>query len=118
MPYGLRAVTSTIIQIHSELEEASKVCGAGFFATFRKIIFPLMRRGVMAGWIILATIFIREFSISIFLYSPGSEPLRPLLYFFCLDGEYGRMAAVGLVISAISVVLMAVAQWHSQWSTD
>jgi iron(III) transport system permease protein len=77
-----------------------------------------MRPGVMAGWIILATIFIREFSISIFLYSPGSEPLGPLLYFFYLDGEYGRMAAVGLVISAISVVLMAVAQWLSQWSTD
>jgi iron(III) transport system permease protein len=118
LPFGLRAVTSTIIQIHSELEEASTVCGAGFFATFRRIIFPLMRPGVMAGWIILATIFIREFSISIFLYSPGSEPLGPLLYFFYLDGEYGRMAAVGLVISAISIVLIAIAQWLSQWRTE
>lgn len=118
LPYGLRAATSTIIQVHSELEEASKVCGAGFFATFRRIIFPLMRPGVIAGWIILATIFIREFSISIFLYSPGAEPLGPLLYFFYLDGEYGRMAAVGLVISAISVVLIAIARWLSQWRTE
>jgi iron(III) transport system permease protein len=118
LPYVLRAATSTIIQVHSELEEASRVCGAGFFATFRRIIFPLMRPGVMAGWIILATIFIREFSISIFLYSPGAEPLGPLLYFFYLDGEYGRMAAVGLVISAISVVLIAIARWLSQWRTE
>ncbi len=118
LPFGLRAVTSTIIQIHSELEEASTACGAGFIATFRRVIFPLMRPGVMAGWIILATIFIREFSISIFLYSPGAEPLGPLLYFFYLDGEYGRMAAVGLVISAISVVLIAIARWLSRWRTE
>ncbi|OGQ73555.1 MAG: hypothetical protein A3G40_06465 [Deltaproteobacteria bacterium RIFCSPLOWO2_12_FULL_57_22] len=49
IPYGLRAVTSTIIQIHKELEEASVSCGAGFFATFRRIVFPLMRPGLMAG---------------------------------------------------------------------
>ena len=117
LPFGLRAITSTIIQIHSELEEASTACGAGFFATFRRIIFPLLRPGVMAGWIILATIFIREFSISIFLYSPGAEPLGPLLYFLYLDGEYGRMAAVGLAISVISIVLVAMARWLSQWKT-
>ncbi len=110
LPYGLRAVTSTVIQIHSELEEASRACGAGFFATFRRILLPLMRPGVMAGWIILATIFIREFSISIFLYSPGVEPLGPLLYFYYLDGEYGRMAAVGLAISAISTALIIIAR--------
>jgi iron(III) transport system permease protein len=118
LPFGLRAVTSTIIQIHSELEEASTACGAGFIATFRRVIFPLMRPGVMAGWIILATIFIREFSISIFLYSPGAEPLGPLLYFFYLDGEYGRMAAVGLAISVISIALIAIARWLSQWRTE
>jgi hypothetical protein len=51
----------------------------------------------IAGWITLATIFIREFSILLFLYSPGSEPLGPLLYFYYLYGAYGRIATVGLV---------------------
>ena len=113
LPYGLRAVTSTVIQIHGELEEASRASGAGFIATFRRIILPLMRPGVMAGWIILATIFIREFSLSIFLYSPDAEPLGPLLYFYYLDGEYGRMAAVGLAISVISTGLIVLARWLS-----
>jgi iron(III) transport system permease protein len=70
---------------------------------------PLMRPGMLAGWIVLATIFIHEFSMSIFLYSPGSEPLGPLLYFYYLDAAYGRMAAVGLVISLLCTVLIAVA---------
>src|SRR5439155_25589930 len=61
LPYGLRAVTSTIIQIHQELEEASTACGAGFFSTFRRILIPMMRPGIMAGWIVLATIFMLVF---------------------------------------------------------
>ena len=117
LPYGLRAVSSTIIQIHRELEEASTVCGAGFFATFRRILIPLMRPGVLAGWIILATIFIREFSASIFLYSPGSEPLGPLLYFLYLDGMRGPVGALGIAISIICVVLIAMAQRMSRWDT-
>jgi iron(III) transport system permease protein len=117
LPYGLRAVSSTIIQVHKELEEASVVCGAGFIATFRRVLIPMMRPGVMAGWIILVTIFIREFSATLFLYSPGSEPLGPLLYFLYLDGMRGRVAAIGLVISAISVILIAIAQHYSRWDS-
>jgi iron(III) transport system permease protein len=117
LPYGLRAVTSTIIQVHKELEEASVVCGAGFLATFRRVLIPMMRPGVMAGWIILVTIFMREFSATLFLYSPGAEPLGPLLYFLYLDGMRGRVAAIGLVISVISVILIAVAQRYSRWDS-
>ena len=117
LPYGLRAVTSTIIQVHKELEEASVVCGAGFLTTFRRVMMPMMRPGVIAGWIILVTIFLREFSATLFLYSPGSEPLGPLLYFLYLDGMRGRVAAIGLVISLISVILIAVAQRYSHWES-
>jgi iron(III) transport system permease protein len=77
----------------------------------------MMRPGVMAGWIILVTIFMREFSATLFLYSPGSEPLGPLLYFLYLDGMRGRVAAIGLVISVISVILIAIAQRYSHWDT-
>jgi iron(III) transport system permease protein len=117
LPYGMRAVSSTIIQVHKELEEASVACGAGFLATFRRVLIPMMRPGVMAGWIILVTIFIREFSATLFLYSPGSEPLGPLLYFLYLDGMRGRVAAIGLVISVISVILIAFAQRYSHWES-
>ncbi len=118
LPYGMRAVSSTIIQIHKELEEASIACGAGFLATFRRVLVPMMRPGVMAGWIILVTIFMREFSATLFLYSPGAEPLGPLMYFLYLDGMRGRVAAIGLVISLISVILIAIAQRYSRWETD
>jgi iron(III) transport system permease protein len=110
LPYGLRTMTSTIVQIHDELEDASKTCGAGFLVTFRRILFPLMRPGFIAGWIILATIYLREFSTSIFLYSPGSEPIGALLYHFYVDGNLGPMCSLAVIVSLVSVALIVLAR--------
>jgi iron(III) transport system permease protein len=110
LPYGLRTMTSTIVQIHDDMEDASKASGAGFLATFRRILLPLMRPGFIAGWIILATIYLREFSTSVFLYSPGAEPIGPLLYNFYTDGYFGPMCSLAMIVSMICIVLILVAR--------
>jgi iron(III) transport system permease protein len=110
LPYGLRTMTSTVVQLHDDLPAASMACGAGFWATFRRIILPLLRPGFIAGWIILATIYLREFSTSIFLYSPGAEPVGPLLYHFYVDGNLGPMCSLGVIVSVICLVLIVIAR--------
>ena len=42
MPFGAQMIKSVLIQLGSDLEEASKVCGATWFDTFRRVIFPLI----------------------------------------------------------------------------
>jgi iron(III) transport system permease protein len=103
-------MTSTIVQLHDDLPQASLVCGASFMTTFRRILLPLLRPGFIAGWIILATIFLREFSTSIFLYSPGSEPLGPLLYHFYVDGNLGPMCSLALIVSVVCITLILIAR--------
>jgi iron(III) transport system permease protein len=110
LPYGLRTMTSTIVQIHDDMQQASMVSGAGFLVTFRRILLPLLRPGFVAGWIILATIYLREFSTSVFLYSPGSEPLGPLLYHFYVDGNLGPMCSLALIVSVICIGLIVIAR--------
>lgn len=110
LPYGLRTMTSTIVQLHDDLPQASTACGAGFLTTFRRIMLPLLRPGFIAGWIILATIYLREFSTSVFLYSPGAEPLGPLLYHFYIDGNLGPMCSLALIVSVICIALIVIAR--------
>jgi iron(III) transport system permease protein len=110
LPYGLRAMTSTVVQIHDDMQDASMACGAGFAATFRRVLLPLLRPGFIAGWIILSTIYLREFSTSVFLYSPGAEPLGPLLYHFYVDGNLGPMCSLALIVSLLCIVLIVVAR--------
>lgn len=110
LPYGLRTMTSTIVQLHDDLQQASMVCGASFMTTFRRILLPLLRPGFIAGWILLATIYLREFSTSIFLYSPGAEPLGPLLYHFYVDGNLGPMCSLALVVSVVCMTMILIAR--------
>ena len=114
LPYGLRSITSTIVQVHPELEEAAWTSGAGFGTMFRRVLVPLMRPGIVAGWILLATIFLREFSLSVFLYTPASEPVGPMLYFLWLDGQPGAVGALGLLVSVISAGLIAMARRYGR----
>ncbi|HNT57924.1 MAG TPA: iron ABC transporter permease, partial [Syntrophales bacterium] len=60
LPYGIRPMTSAFIQIHSHLEESSRVCGGGTFYTLRRIVIPLLIPGIVSGWILMATMFVRE----------------------------------------------------------
>src|SRR6185312_3279695 len=96
LPYGLRSMTSTIVQLHDDLPQASLVCGASFMTTFRRILLPLLRPGFIAGWIILATIFLREFSTSLFL--------------FYVDGNLGPMCSLALIVSVVCISLIVVAR--------
>src|SRR6185503_16657860 len=40
MPYGLRYNTTSMLQIHRELEESAAMCGASWTTTFRRIVLP------------------------------------------------------------------------------
>ena len=51
LPYGIRPMSSTFIQIHSHREESSLVCGAGPMTTMHRIILPLLIPGIVSGWI-------------------------------------------------------------------
>lgn len=109
LPYGIRPLTSTFIQISKDLEDASAVSGAGFFRTFRKVVAPLALPGVLSGWTMLVVMFVRELDVSTVLARPGSEVLSVQLYRAVADALWGRVAALGLIMVAISTTLVLVA---------
>src|SRR5260221_12609615 len=48
MPDTVKALSTSFLQIHRELEEAAWVCGKGMLGTIRTIVRPLPRPGVSA----------------------------------------------------------------------
>ncbi|WP_319562613.1 ABC transporter permease subunit [Marispirochaeta sp.] len=75
LPYGIRPMTSAFVQIHSHLEESSTVCGASLLTTMKRIVVPLIIPGIVSGWVLMATMFFRELSLSVVLSRPGAEVL-------------------------------------------
>ncbi|HSC99040.1 MAG TPA: ABC transporter permease subunit, partial [Casimicrobiaceae bacterium] len=114
LPYGMRYNTTSMLQIHRELEESAAVSGASWWATFRYIIVPLLRPGWIAGWIYIAIVSVRELSSSILLYSPGTEVLSVVLWEFWENGQYVELCALGvlmiLALFAIAIVARPAAE--------
>ena len=109
LPYGIRPLTSAFVQIHGNLEESSRVCGGGPFYTMRRIVLPLLVPGIVSGWILMATMFVRELSLSVVLSRPGTEVLAVQILRFAEDGLWGRLSSLGILMIGISTTLVIIA---------
>jgi iron(III) transport system permease protein len=101
LAYGMRLVQGTLLQIGGELEEAARVAGAGELRVRRDVTLPLARNGMLAAWLLVFLIFVREYSTGVYLLGPGTEVIGSLLVSLWGTG------AVDLV-SALSVVNLAL----------
>jgi len=108
LPYGVRPLSSAFVQIHKHLEESSHVSGASFLTTFHRIIVPLLVPGIVSGWILMATMFLRELTLSVVLSRPGSEVLAVQILRFSEDGQWGRLSALGIIMIAASTLLVTL----------
>jgi iron(III) transport system permease protein len=106
LPYGIRPLSSAFIQIHSHLEESSKVCGGGTLYTLRRIVIPLLIPGLVSGWILMATMFLRELTLSVVLSRPGTEVLAVQILRFAEDGLWGMLSALGIMMIFISTIIV------------
>jgi iron(III) transport system permease protein len=109
LPYGVRPLASAFVQVHDHLEESSLVCGASRVTTMRRIIVPLLVPGIVSAWILMATMFLRELTLSVVLSRPGSEVLAVQVLSFADDGLWGQLSALGIIMIAISTLLVIVA---------
>jgi len=110
MPYGLRYNTTSMLQIHKELEESAAMSGASWTTTFRRIILPLLKPGLVAGWIYIVIVSIRELSTSILLYSPGNEVMSILIWELWENGQYVELSALGVMFIFGLFILVMIAQ--------
>ena len=109
LPYGIRPLSSAFVQVHAHLEESSLVCGASPFTTMRRIIVPLLVPGIVSAWVLMASMFVRELTLSVVLSRPGTEVLAVQILRFADDGLWGRLSALGIIMIFISTMLVLLA---------
>lgn len=111
MPYGMRYSSTSMMQIHKELEESAAMSGASWGMTFRRVILPLLKPGLIAGWIYVVIVSIRELSSSILLYSPGTEVVSIMIWELWQNGQYVELSALGVMLIATLFCFVMLAQY-------
>ncbi len=111
LPFGVKAVSNAITQIHEELERAAAVSGANWFVVFWRVLVPLAMPGIVAGWIILFVSMMRELSASIMLFSSNNEVIGTILIQLYDEGLFSHVCILSLIIVILSLGSVALVRW-------
>ena len=114
LPYGMRYNSAALLQVHKELEESAAMSGASLAAVFRRIVLPLLKPGLIAGWIYIVIVSIRELASSILLYSPGTEVVSVEIWEMWQNGQYVELSALGVMMILVLLGFVALAQFLSR----
>ncbi|MBI9102323.1 MAG: iron ABC transporter permease [Spirochaetales bacterium] len=104
LPFTSRTGVSAMLQIGSELEEASEISGARWVRSFRKIIFPLSIRSAVSGFILVFITVMRELAVIVLLVSPKTRTLTTMTFRYQEQGYLQFSNAISMMIIVIVLV--------------
>ncbi len=109
LPLGVRTIAGVVLQLDKSLEEAAKVSGAGRFRQLRTVTVPLLKPGLIAAWILLFIVSVRELGASILLVGPNSKVIAPSIVeaYTVIGSEVAAtLAIVQLVVVLVALTVM------------
>jgi sulfate transport system permease protein len=109
LPFVVRAVQPLLMEMDREMEEASTSLGAGGFTTFRRVIFPNLLPGIVAGVMLAFARALGEYG-SLILIS-GNIPFDTEVSSVFIrsqieTGNESGAAAVSVVLLVLSVAML------------
>ena len=85
--------------IHPSLEESARMSGAGWGETLTRITLPLLRRDLVAAWVLVFMPAFSEVTMSILLAGPDSRVVGTLLFELQTYGDPPAAAVLAVVVT-------------------
>lgn len=117
LAYGMRLVSSAMLQISPELEEAGRTIGASPGRVSRDITIPLIRAGLIGSWLLVFVTFVKEYSTGVYLLTPGTEVIGSLLVSLWSAGNVELVTALStlnivMICAGLLLISLFVRQRH------
>ncbi|RDJ22422.1 iron ABC transporter permease [Bosea caraganae] len=109
LPDAMQALSTSLLQIHRDLEEASWVCGRSVLGTVAAIVVPLARPGIAAAAMLLFILALRELGSTLFLFTNRTQPLSIYLLTYFEAGNISATAALCIVQIALLAAVLGIA---------
>ena len=110
-PFVAVVVRARLASFNRELEEAAKDLGASEWQTFRDVLIPFMRPGLVAGGLLAFTLSLDDFVITFFTSGPDTVTFPVKVYSMVRFSVTPEVNAASAVLIAITVVLTTTALW-------
>ena len=107
-PFVAIVVRSRMAGFNREFEEASKDLGASEWQTFRHVILPYVKPGIVAGALLAFTLSLDDFVITFFTSGPDTITFPVKVYSmvrFSVTPEVNAASTALIVITVIATIL-------------
>lgn len=109
IPLAMRSARSALAQVGSELIDAAQIAGSSPFATFRRIVIPLMAPGLVAGWVILFVLISGELTASSLLSGTANPVIGLVLLDLWENGSFPQLSALAVIMTVMDAVVVLAA---------
>jgi len=106
LPIAYANSDAALRSINPEMEDAVRILGGGRLLALRRVVGPLLKRGLAGAFILVFIPATRELSSAIFLYTAGTQVLAVLLFDKSDEGNFEYLAAIGLILVLGTVALV------------
>lgn len=103
-----RITLSSLTQIPPSMEEAAQVAGVGWIRRFTLIVAPLVKRGLLAGWLVAYIFCLRDTGISMVVYPPGHDTLPVRIFTLMANGSADLIAALCVIMIIATLIPLGV----------
>ena len=110
VPLVVRAAQASLESFDDRLAEASADLGAGGWATFRRVVLPVIAPGVVAGALLTFVTALGEFVASVMLYVYANRPIAVEIFSQLRIYEFGQAAAYSVLLMALVGVAVAASR--------
>jgi len=107
-PFSIRAISSNVKQINPNLEESADICGAGWWRRFWRILLPLSKPGLLAGWLIAFVLSLGELGTTLLVIPPGKATLPIKIYNVMHYGASKLVAALSIILILVSLFFVLI----------
>jgi sulfate transport system permease protein len=106
LPFVVRAVQPTLLELDRDMEEASASLGASPFTTFRRIVLPNLGPAIFAGAALAFARAVGEFG-SLILIAKATQEVASIYIFKQVEGgNITGAAAVSVVLLLLSLIIL------------
>ncbi len=90
--------------------EAAQDLGAGWWATARKVLLPMLAPGLAAGGLLAFTLSVDDFVITFFVAGPGATTLPIRVYSMIKHGATPLINALSTILLLLTFTVVIVSQ--------
>ena len=111
LPFSIRIISGSVLQLHNDLIEAPRILGSSAIRSIFTVVLPLLRISLLSSFVLIFALSFRELGAVVFLTGPNTVLMPTLIFEQWNTGQQlGPVAALNILSVIVSAGALLIGQ--------